>query len=244
MFAPNLKSLRRVLCLGCHADDIEIGCGGSVLRLLDEHPGLEVWWVVLSGEPTRAEEARRSATPGWRAPGSGRSSAVTSATDIFLPNGHRLRTSSTASPRESSLTSYSLTAATMPIRITAFSESSRGTPSEIISSGSTRFRNTKATWVSPTCSLRSTRQSVGGRLSCFGTHFRRKWASPGSRLTRFGPCYGCAVWNATHPRALPKDSTPVKCCSKFDQRRGRRPHHITPHTIRQKRNACDSPGDL
>jgi LmbE family N-acetylglucosaminyl deacetylase len=61
MFTPDLKSLRRVLCLGCHADDIEIGCGGSVLRLLEEHPGTEVWWVVLSGEPERAEEARRSA---------------------------------------------------------------------------------------------------------------------------------------------------------------------------------------
>jgi LmbE family N-acetylglucosaminyl deacetylase len=62
MFTPNLKNLRRVLCLGCHADDIEIGCGGAMLRLLDEHPGTEVWWVVLSGEPERAEEAQRSAT--------------------------------------------------------------------------------------------------------------------------------------------------------------------------------------
>jgi LmbE family N-acetylglucosaminyl deacetylase len=61
MFTPNLKSLRRVLCLGCHADDIEIGCGGTVLRLLEEHPGTEVWWVVLSGEPERAAEAQKSA---------------------------------------------------------------------------------------------------------------------------------------------------------------------------------------
>lgn len=61
MFTPELKYLRRVLCLGCHADDIEIGCGGTLLRLLAEHPGLEVWWVVLSGEPVRAEEARESA---------------------------------------------------------------------------------------------------------------------------------------------------------------------------------------
>jgi LmbE family N-acetylglucosaminyl deacetylase len=51
-----------VLCFGSHADDIEIGCGGSILRLLDEHPGIEVWWVVLSGEPQRADEARRSAS--------------------------------------------------------------------------------------------------------------------------------------------------------------------------------------
>lgn len=61
MFSPNLKHLRRILCLGCHADDIEIGCGGTMLRLLQEHPGIEVCWVVLSGEPERATEARRSA---------------------------------------------------------------------------------------------------------------------------------------------------------------------------------------
>jgi LmbE family N-acetylglucosaminyl deacetylase len=68
MFHPVLKNLRRVLCLGCHADDIEIGCGGSMLRLLDEHPGLEVWWVVLSGDPERAGEAQRSADA-WLAAG-------------------------------------------------------------------------------------------------------------------------------------------------------------------------------
>ncbi len=61
MFTPDLKNLRRVLCLGCHADDIEIGCGGSMLRLLNQQPGIEVWWVVLSGNPERAEEAQESA---------------------------------------------------------------------------------------------------------------------------------------------------------------------------------------
>lgn len=74
MFTPNLKNIRRVLCLGCHADDIEIGCGGSMLRLLDEHPGIEVWWVVLSGDPQRAEEAQRSAAM-WLA-GAGRRQVI------------------------------------------------------------------------------------------------------------------------------------------------------------------------
>lgn len=52
---------RAILCLGCHADDVEIGCGGAVLRLLREHPELHVTWVVLSGAGERADEARRSA---------------------------------------------------------------------------------------------------------------------------------------------------------------------------------------
>ena len=55
------SKLRTILCLGAHADDIEIGCGGTLLRLLAEHPGLHVYWVVLSADTTRAEEARRSA---------------------------------------------------------------------------------------------------------------------------------------------------------------------------------------
>jgi LmbE family N-acetylglucosaminyl deacetylase len=51
----------RVLALGAHADDIEIGCGGTVLRLLAEHPNLTVDWVVLSGDGERAAEAAESA---------------------------------------------------------------------------------------------------------------------------------------------------------------------------------------
>jgi LmbE family N-acetylglucosaminyl deacetylase len=50
-----------VLCLGAHSDDIEIGCGGTLLRILREWPVARVTWVVLSGDPVRATEARRSA---------------------------------------------------------------------------------------------------------------------------------------------------------------------------------------
>jgi LmbE family N-acetylglucosaminyl deacetylase len=53
--------LRRILLLGAHADDIEIGCGGTVLRLAGERRDLEVRWVVLSATPQRAAEARASA---------------------------------------------------------------------------------------------------------------------------------------------------------------------------------------
>jgi LmbE family N-acetylglucosaminyl deacetylase len=51
----------QVLCLGAHSDDIEIGCGGTILRLLAEHPHLDFYWVVLSSTPEREREARRSA---------------------------------------------------------------------------------------------------------------------------------------------------------------------------------------
>ena len=50
-----------VLCLGAHADDLEIGCGGTLLTLLEERPSVRVHWVVMSGHGPRAAEARRSA---------------------------------------------------------------------------------------------------------------------------------------------------------------------------------------
>jgi len=51
----------RVLCLGAHSDDIEIGCGGTLLQLKKAHPGLQLHWVVLSASGTRKEEAAKSA---------------------------------------------------------------------------------------------------------------------------------------------------------------------------------------
>jgi len=51
-----------VLCLGAHSDDIEIGCGGTLLHLLKTHPDVEVTWVVFSANRDRRKEAIGSAT--------------------------------------------------------------------------------------------------------------------------------------------------------------------------------------
>jgi LmbE family N-acetylglucosaminyl deacetylase len=51
----------RVLCLGAHADDIEIGCGGTLLELLGQYPGSACRWVVFSASGEREQEARTSA---------------------------------------------------------------------------------------------------------------------------------------------------------------------------------------
>ena len=50
-----------VLCLGAHADDLEIGCGGTILKLASGGRPLAVTWVVWSAEGTRQQEARDSA---------------------------------------------------------------------------------------------------------------------------------------------------------------------------------------
>jgi LmbE family N-acetylglucosaminyl deacetylase len=51
----------RVLCLGAHSDDIEIGCGGAILSLLERHDNVLVCWRVFSANEERAGEARKSA---------------------------------------------------------------------------------------------------------------------------------------------------------------------------------------
>ena len=58
----NGKSQFKVLCLGCHSDDIELGCGGTILQWLSSYKNLEITWVVFSsGGSEREKEARAGA---------------------------------------------------------------------------------------------------------------------------------------------------------------------------------------
>jgi LmbE family N-acetylglucosaminyl deacetylase len=51
----------RLLCLGAHCDDIEIGCGGTILKLSTARRGIDVHWVVFSSDERRKQEALKSA---------------------------------------------------------------------------------------------------------------------------------------------------------------------------------------
>jgi len=46
-----------ILCLGAHSDDIEIGCGGTILHLTESYPAASVTWVVFSAAGVRRQEA-------------------------------------------------------------------------------------------------------------------------------------------------------------------------------------------
>ena len=61
VLSPKRQGPVKLLCLGAHADDIEIGCGGTILRLAAEMPDLVVRWMVFSGGGPREVEARSSA---------------------------------------------------------------------------------------------------------------------------------------------------------------------------------------
>lgn len=61
MLTPDLQAPLNVLCLGAHADDIEIGCGGTLLQLLAERPNVHVTWVVFSAAGEREREAQAGA---------------------------------------------------------------------------------------------------------------------------------------------------------------------------------------
>jgi len=51
----------KILCIGSHCDDIEIGCGGTLLRILEKYKDTRVYWVVFSSDSRRGIEARSSA---------------------------------------------------------------------------------------------------------------------------------------------------------------------------------------
>jgi LmbE family N-acetylglucosaminyl deacetylase len=60
-FLPSLPADGTVLCLGAHSDDIEIGCGGTLVELSRRHPGLKFRWEVFSGDDARERETRNAA---------------------------------------------------------------------------------------------------------------------------------------------------------------------------------------
>jgi LmbE family N-acetylglucosaminyl deacetylase len=84
MISCKLDCVKRVLCLGAHSDDIEIGCGGTVLRLIQQSKSIEFYWVVLSSNSARAKEAERSANAFLNA-ARDKTVVVKSFRDGFLP---------------------------------------------------------------------------------------------------------------------------------------------------------------
>ena len=73
-----------VLCLGAHCDDIEIGCGGTLLRLRRARPDAEIHWAIFCSDAARAAEARASAAR-FLGPRAAERVQIFSHRDGFLP---------------------------------------------------------------------------------------------------------------------------------------------------------------
>jgi len=56
LFGDN-KHKRHILCLGAHCDDIEIGCGGTLISIINSNPNVTITWVVFSSDDKRRNEA-------------------------------------------------------------------------------------------------------------------------------------------------------------------------------------------
>jgi LmbE family N-acetylglucosaminyl deacetylase len=61
-FSPKTKGPLKILCLGAHSDDIEIGCGGTILQLAKQYRNAVFCWVVFSSNKVRKKEAEESAS--------------------------------------------------------------------------------------------------------------------------------------------------------------------------------------
>jgi len=83
-FAGGRDRALTVLCLGSHSDDIEIGCGGTILRLRDLYPQCEFHWAVFSAVGERLDEARRGAEL-FAGPGRTRKQRFENFRDSFMP---------------------------------------------------------------------------------------------------------------------------------------------------------------
>jgi LmbE family N-acetylglucosaminyl deacetylase len=79
---------RRILCLGAHCDDIEIGCGGTILRLLQENSEREIYWKVFSSSPVRKREALKGARL-FLEPAKSKNVVVRNYRDGFFPTLHQ-----------------------------------------------------------------------------------------------------------------------------------------------------------
>ena len=82
--AGKSDSAYKVLCLGAHSDDIEIGCGGTILKLVEKYPNIVVRWEVFSSSPEREKEAICSAN-NFLADVAQKQIVVKSFRDGFLP---------------------------------------------------------------------------------------------------------------------------------------------------------------
>jgi len=75
----------KILCLGAHSDDIEIGCGGTVLHLTRRYRRASVDWVVFSSDSDRRRQEALAGADAFLAAASTHTVAIEDFRDGFFP---------------------------------------------------------------------------------------------------------------------------------------------------------------
>lgn len=83
-FAIRKDQTLKILCIGAHSDDIEIGCGGTILKLIEEYGSPIFYWLVLSANERRKREAEESANA-FLAGAKGKTIVIKEFRDGFFP---------------------------------------------------------------------------------------------------------------------------------------------------------------
>jgi LmbE family N-acetylglucosaminyl deacetylase len=209
----DLTRVKRVLCLGAHCDDIEIGAGGTIMHLARSHPDLEVKWVIFAGEsPVRVEEARRSAEVFLAGTSTKSEIVIHGFRDGFLPfQGELLKE-----------TFEDLKASFAPDLILTHHDDDRHQDHRLVS------QLTWNTWRDhmileyeimkydgdlgrPNLFVPLSRDLCHDKIGSLLEVFPIASRDNGSTRRRFGRCCGCAASNATRRRGLPKRSSCARC---------------------------------
>jgi len=81
---PSAGKALDILCIGAHCDDIEIGCGATILSLQAQNPRCRFHWFILTSTPQRRIEAMEAVEALVEAPARGEI-RILALRDGFLP---------------------------------------------------------------------------------------------------------------------------------------------------------------
>ncbi len=205
MIQLNLKSAGdktlKVLCLGAHSDDIEIGCGGTILRLREQYPQCR---VSLGGLQRNRSAGKRSTERPQNCLSALARLARAAVEDLsrqFHAVCRSRREGGLRATEERRISRCRLHS--QPQRCASGSSLALGTDGEYVSrSFDSRIRNSEIRRRhGPAQRLRTARNSDGGNKKCASSWMllNRSAQNVGLRKARFFRSCGCAAWNVMPP---------------------------------------------
>jgi LmbE family N-acetylglucosaminyl deacetylase len=210
----NATACLKVLCLGCHSDDIEIGCGGTVLQWLSSHENLEIVWVVFTSEGSEREKEARASAALFSERAKKKEVMIKDFRDGFFPfDGTNIKT----------VFEDELKKTSPDVILTHNGKDAHQDHHQIAELTWNTFRDHlileyeipkyDGDMGRPMYLCLSTLRRAKRRLATSSRLFSHSAASVGFRKTHFSPLCACGGWNVTHPAAMRKRFTVGKCSS-------------------------------